>query len=119
MTFKSEHAFEKRAKEASSILAKHPTRTPVICEKGGNSSDIATIDKKKFLVPSDLSAGQFLYVIRGRMKLRPEQALFLLTERGTLPPTSEKISDLYAKEKSEDGFLYLKYTGENTFGWRR
>jgi GABA(A) receptor-associated protein len=33
-------------------------------------SDIATIDKKKYLVPADLTVGQFVYVIRKRIKLR-------------------------------------------------
>jgi GABA(A) receptor-associated protein len=39
-----------------------------------------------------------------------------MTERGTLPPTSSTLSDIYIKNKSDDGFLYFKYTGENTFG---
>jgi GABA(A) receptor-associated protein len=35
-------------------LQKYPDRIPVICEKN-ERSDIATIDKKKYLVPSDLT----------------------------------------------------------------
>tara|TARA_B100001175_G_C19434172_1_gene602709 strand:+ start:459 stop:812 length:354 start_codon:yes stop_codon:yes gene_type:complete len=115
MTFKSEHTFEKRQKEADDICFKYPNRIPVICEKN-DQSNVPLIDKKKFLVPNDLTTGQFLYVIRKRMKIPPSVALFLMTEKGALPPTSSTLSEIYAKNKSDDGFLYFKYTGENTFG---
>jgi len=36
------------------VPQKYPDRIPVICEKN-ERSDIATIDKKKYLVPSDLT----------------------------------------------------------------
>lgn len=115
MTFKSEHTFEKRMKEATDIRLKHPDRIPVICEKD-DKSNVPLIDKKKFLVPNNLTTGQFLYVIRKRMKMSPSEALFLMTEKGFLPPTSSTLSEIYTKNKSDDGFLYFKYTGENAFG---
>ena len=34
------------------------------------------LDKKKYLVPSDLTVGQFYFLIRKRIHLRPEDALF-------------------------------------------
>ena len=40
-------------------------------------SDIAEIDKKKYLVPMDLTVGQFVYVIRKRIKLSPEKVGFV------------------------------------------
>ena len=63
---------EKRKSEAQRIRAKYMDRIPVICEKS-DGSDIADIDKKKYLVPSDLTVGQFVYVIRKRIKLAPEK----------------------------------------------
>ena len=42
---------------------------------------------KKYLVPVDLTIGQFIYVIRNRIEVTPEQALFLFVN-DTLPPTS-------------------------------
>jgi hypothetical protein len=44
----------------------------VIVERAPKS-DIAEIDKKKYLVPMDLTVGQFVYVIRKRIKLSPEK----------------------------------------------
>jgi len=112
--FKTEHSFEKRRAEAERIRQKYPDRIPVICEKN-ERSDIATIDKKKYLVPSDLTVGQFVYVIRKRIKLEPEKAIFIFVDE-VLPPTAALMSQVYEEYKDEDDFLYVTYSGENTFG---
>jgi GABA(A) receptor-associated protein len=74
----------------------------VICEKV-EKSDIATIDKKKYLVPADLTVGQFVYVIRKRIKLSPEKAIFIFVDE-VLPPTAALMSSIYEEHKDEDGY---------------
>lgn len=86
----------------------------MICEKA-EKSDIPTIDKKKYLVPADLTVGQFVYVIRKRIKLAPEKAIFIFVD-DILPPTAALMSSIYDEHKDEDGFLYVLYASENTFG---
>ena len=44
---------------------RYPDRIPVICEKDPRS-DIPPVDKRKYLIPMDLTVGQFVYVIRKR-----------------------------------------------------
>lgn len=115
--FKLTHDFEKRQKEAIKIMAKYPDRVPIICEKSTlDTMDTPSLDKSKFLVPRDLSIGQFLYVIRRRIKLTPEKALFLFINNKTLAPTSEVIMNIYERNKDSDGFLYMTFSGENVFG---
>lgn len=74
----------------------------VICEKV-EKSDIATIDKKKYLVPADLTVGQFVYVIRKRIKLSPDKAIFIFVDE-VLPPTAALMSSIYEEHKDEDGY---------------
>ncbi|KAJ2750155.1 Autophagy- protein 8, partial [Coemansia sp. BCRC 34490] len=105
---------QKRQEEADRIRRKYPDRIPVICEKV-EKSDIQTIDKKKYLVPADLTVGQFVYVIRKRIKLSPEKAIFIFVNE-ILPPTAALMSSVYEEHKDDDGFLYITYSGENTFG---
>ena len=112
--FKSKNNFEKRCNESTNILKKYPDRIPIIVEKYKNSK-INDIDKCKYLVPKDMTIGQFIYVIRKRIKLNPEQALFI-TINNQLPASGKLISHLYQECKDEDGFLYVIYTNENTFG---
>jgi GABA(A) receptor-associated protein len=106
--------FEKRAAESARIRAKYGERIPVIVERSV-TSDLEPIDKTKFLVPGDLTVGQFIYVVRRRIKLEAETALFL-TVNGTMMATSATMSHVDAAHCHEDGFLYVTYSGENTFG---
>ena len=112
--FKAKHSFENRSIESSKIISKYPDRIPVIVEKQ-ETTDIVEIDKNKYLVPRDLTVGQFVYVIRKRMKLPPEKAIFIFVNN-QIPMQSMTISTVYNENKDDDGFLYIKYAGENTFG---
>ncbi|CAL8145092.1 unnamed protein product [Prunus armeniaca] len=113
-SFKLDHSLERRQAEAGRIREKYPDRIPVIVEKAAKSN-IPDIDKKKYLVPADLSVGQFVYVVRKRIKLEAEKAIFVFV-KNTLPPTAAVMSTIYEENKDEDGFLYLTYSGENVFG---
>ena len=111
--FKTRHTFEKRQQESQRILEKYPDRVPVICER--MSVNVPQVDRKKYLCPGDLSLSNFMYVLRKRMKLKPEKALYLFINNKLVPCTSG-LATIYHKEKSEDGFLYINYAGESTFG---
>ena len=113
--FQKVHPFEKRKTEATNIISKYPNRVPVICEKA-RGSDVPDIEKKKYLVPVDLTVGQFIYVIRKRMVLDSGKALFLFVNGNTLVPTSAHMLEIYKQYADADGFLYITYSGENSFG---
>ncbi|XP_010286388.1 PREDICTED: gamma-aminobutyric acid receptor-associated protein-like 2 [Phaethon lepturus] len=103
-----------RCVESAKIRAKYPDRVPVIVEKV-SGSQIVDIDKRKYLVPSDITVAQFMWIIRKRIQLPSEKAIFLFVDK-TVPQSSLTMGQLYEKEKDEDGFLYVAYSGENTFG---
>ena len=114
--FKDAQTFESRKNEANRVRTKYPNRIPVIVERAENCNEIEIIDKKKYLVPTDLTMGQFIYVIRKRLKtMTAEKALFVFVGN-IMPPTGENMAILYENNKDEDGFLYITYSGENTFG---
>jgi GABA(A) receptor-associated protein len=112
--FREEHPFDHRQQESKRMRDKYPDRIPVIVEKA-SGSDLSDIDKKKYLVPTDLTVGQFVHVIRKRIKLTPEKAIFIFVNK-VLPPTAALMSTIYEEQKDEDGFLYIEYNGENVFG---
>lgn len=112
--FKENHTFDERQTEAKKIREKYPDRIPVIVEKVSRST-IPDIDKKKFLVPADLSVAQFMYIVRRRISLPSEKAMFLFVNK-VLPTTSASMGTIYSENHDEDGFLYVAYSGENTFG---
>jgi len=116
LPYKSEFTFDQRFEEAKRVMAKYPDRIPIICERSYSAGrDCPNIDKKKYLVPRDLTLGQFLYVIRKRLKLSPDKALFLFINNN-IPSSSCLISQLYSRYKDKDAYLYITYSQENTFG---
>lgn len=100
--------------EFNRIQKTYPTRLPVIVEKHKNSH-IQNIDKNKYLVERDMIYCQFIGIIRKRLKIKPEEALFLTTN-GELVSSNSMFGNIYETHKSEDGFMYLEYSLENTFG---
>ena len=46
----------------------------------------------------DLTVGQFVYVIRKRIKLAPEKAIFIFVDE-VLPPTAQLMSAIYEEHK--------------------
>ena len=114
--FKDNHTLEARKEEANWIINKYPERIPIICENyETNNVSVPTLDKTKYLVPFDLTVGQFMFVLRKRMKLPSEQAIFLFVN-GIIPSSNALVQDLYHQHRDLDGFLYVGYSGENTFG---
>jgi GABA(A) receptor-associated protein len=115
-SFKKEFYSEKRQLESKRIMDKFKDRIPVIVEISRKCNDIRDIDKQKYLVPDELSVGQFQYVIRKRIKLPQSKAMYMIFNN-KLCATSESIKKVYEKNKdTEDGFLYTVISTENTFG---
>ena len=56
-----------------------------------------------------------MYIIRQRLKLHPDEAMFLFVNNKMMS-ISQTIMNVYYYEKDPDGFLYIKYSKENTFG---
>jgi|TARA_B110001450_G_scaffold223785_1_gene221093 GABA(A) receptor-associated protein len=113
--FKKKHSFSERQQSSSHLLRKYPDRIPVIVEKNSNKNKLHTLPKNKFLVPKHLTIGQFVYVIKQKLELQPEEAIFLFVNN-TLPKVTDRMIDIYATYKDNDGYVYITYFNENTFG---
>jgi GABA(A) receptor-associated protein len=143
--YKHEHSLEQRRFESERIRRRYPDRIPVIVQPLSSSSSsssssilstslfrsfsssssssscneitLARLDNEKFLVPSELSFGQFAYNIRRRLRLRAEHALFFYIGLcGKQPILSSTMEVLYNENKDPDGFLYVCYADEKVFG---
>jgi GABA(A) receptor-associated protein len=99
------------------IIEKYPDRVPVYVTRGKGDKHLKNIDQNKFIVPEDITVAQFMTIIRKKVELTPEMALFLFVNKGTLPVQSSTMAALYNKYKNNDGLLEIEYCGENTFGF--
>jgi GABA(A) receptor-associated protein len=99
--------------EIERLRKKYPERIPIFLIKGENVT--FDIPKTKYLVPSTLTFGEFIYNIRRLCKLKPEKAMFFYIDH-SLMNSAELISTIYERHKHKDGTLHLTYSEENTFG---
>ena len=102
---------EERIKISQKIMSKYPQRVPIIvdCKKE------LKLDKNKYIVPNDLTVGQFMYILKKRININHEQSIFLLCNN-QLVINTELINNLFNRQKDYDGFLYIIISLENTFG---
>ena len=114
--FKRQHSFSNRQRESNQVLCSYPDRIPIICERSELASyDCPYIYKKKYLVPRNLTFGQFICVIRNKLRVPPDKGLFL-SVNGVIPSSSYEMSVVYDFYKDIDGYLYVLYMFENIFG---
>jgi GABA(A) receptor-associated protein len=125
---------DNRKNIAKKILANYPDRVPIIIEPYSNKEP--PISKCKYLAPRNL---MFCHIMMEARKyidnLKPVDNITfyaenfnsnrrltftdkILSKRNniTLIPLTQNIETIYHLYKNEDGFLYIIYAIENTFG---
>ena len=116
-SFNQAVAKEKRKLDADKVLNKFEgRRIPIIVERAQSAAEaLPLLDKKKYLVPDHFTYAQFVAVIRKRIKLTPEEAIFLFINN-VVPPSTMTMGQLYNEHKDDDNFLKAVYSNENAFG---
>lgn len=103
---------------------------PVIIDSDPKTkSDTPELDKHRYAVPKDLKCMELQKTIKARIVklaedhptthriLNPEETLTLVSRKTGANLTQDMlISELYEKEKDEDGFLYINYMIEGALG---
>jgi GABA(A) receptor-associated protein len=112
-SFKMQYSIKRRKEESFRLLKKYPDRIPVICEKLEYSKTLVL--PSKMLIPRTMTIAQVNSIIRSKNNLTNDKSIFLFIQQDILCPTCV-IEEVYHHYKDDDGFLYIQYTTENTFG---
>ncbi|PAA79011.1 hypothetical protein BOX15_Mlig033231g1 [Macrostomum lignano] len=115
-SFKAKKSLGQRQAESYHIKTKFPAKIPVIVERYEKERTLPHLDKTKFLVPQELTMGQFATIIRNRMKIDHSQAFYLVVNNKSIASMSATIAEIYEEERDEDGFLYMSYASQEMFG---
>ena len=101
---------EQRRKACDELRNKFPNKIPIICEKAPNQKpDLKEIDKTNFLVPAHFNVTQFNRMIRERLEMSSDTALYLLVNGKTTITGDTVLNDIYEKKKilKMDSFILL------------
>ncbi|ARF10020.1 autophagy protein Atg8 ubiquitin-like protein [Indivirus ILV1] len=101
--------FEIRAEVAKQIMEQYPDRYPLIVDFGHSNQNNIVIKKKKFLVPGNITLREFILIARKMIKIERNDMTVQLsvTVAGHIVSQNNNITDLYARFKDLDGFLYI------------
>ena len=113
--YKQSKTFEQRRKDYEEMKIKNPNKIPIICEKDPKC-DIIEMKKTKFLIENDLSLPSFSLIIRKKLLLKEENALFFLVNGTKILAGNELMINVYNKYADKDGFLYIIYSSQEVFG---
>ena len=114
--YKKSVPLEQRQSDFKKVMETNKGRIPIICERCPGST-APVIQKKKFLVPPEMRVGQFGEIIRRKMELSKEAALFFLVHGTHSLSGNQLMSEVYDKFKGpEDSFLYIGYSNEMVWG---
>ena len=114
--FKINNTLEKRINQFDKLKKEYPTKIPIILEKA-HTCTLNQIIKSKYILSNDLTMAEFITIIKDKLELEPERALFFLAKGKYNISGNQLLGDIYERYKDkDDGFLYITYSEEVIYG---
>ena len=114
--FKNNNTLERRINQYNKLKKEYPTKIPIILEKSNNCR-LNQIVQSKYILSNDLTMAEFINIIKNKLEIEPDRALFFLAKGKFTISGDEILGDIYDRYKdNDDGFLYITYSEEVVYG---
>ena len=121
-SFKQQFTLDQRISESTRIKCRYPDKVPVVLECSKELESI--INKKKYLVPRDVSISSLPCILRNRSSKIDSSKAIILFINNKMPKSTSLMGEIYDeyiennmnKKERCDEFLYIYVTYESTFG---
>jgi len=121
--FKINRSFEERVKNSSKLKKRHPGYVPIVIEKYGDrkmlrneSDEIKLMISLKDNLSNVITHLRNMLLKNGILSGDPKKAITLFINGTTLVPVNLCLLEIHDKYKDDDGFIYMNYCEEATFG---
>ncbi|OCT81733.1 microtubule-associated proteins 1A/1B light chain 3B [Xenopus laevis] len=115
-SFKQRKRLDSRIHEVNRVKNRFPYKIPVIVERSPREKRLPRLEKIKFLVPPEITMGQFVNTIRCKLPLPPSHSLCVVVGGRELASLAMTMCQVYSENRDQDGFLYLSYMSQDVFG---
>ncbi|KRX09535.1 hypothetical protein PPERSA_12278 [Pseudocohnilembus persalinus] len=114
--FIDSYTLEERKQQSQKQLDKYPNMVPVIVEKYEKSKLSPVNCKKRYLVSHNTLFLEFSQNIKSKLNFAsPQHSIYFYIAK-QIPSKNNTMKELYQKFKHEDGFLYVEYGEQESFG---
>ncbi|KAE8607391.1 hypothetical protein XENTR_v10011163 [Xenopus tropicalis] len=113
---KTDAPADSRIHEVNRVRSRFPYKIPVIVERSPQEKRLPQLEKIKFLVPPEITMGQFVNTIRCKLPLPPSHSLCVMVSGRQVASLAMTMSQVYSENRDQDGFLYLSYMSQDVFG---
>ena len=125
-SYKNSVSFNVRREATKNILNKYPDKCPIYLtfDNKLKLKQRAGTNFNKYIINNNLTMGQYMAVLKKRVEMGDKMGLTLFINiykndkltNTILPTLTMSVEQAYNDYKDEDGFLYMTFVAENTFG---
>ena len=117
------HVESKQLSEGEQMRRRNPHSVPVELRRAGKARFTGrsakpenALNKRKFLVPTHWTMGQFYFAVRRKIRVEAAHALFFFINN-MVPSAIDTMGELYELYRDKrDNLLHILFSDENTFG---
>jgi hypothetical protein len=114
LPFRERLTLSQRISEGARLRMMYPMRIPIILERREKSTP--RVSREKFLLHQEALGGELMVEVRRRTSLDERSALFFSCG-GQMITGMTEMKHLHSQHQDpSDGFLYVQYGVESTFG---